>query len=215
MLISTRFCARVALLAGLVGLLLPSVSGAAAFSIDAPVAINDAGSGVIGTLSPVPFFPPGPITTFGTFSGDILLVEFSLAAGSADVDQLGISGVGVSAIGGIFYPNTGTQAPNQTAGQATEFQGSSLIFNFEHLATAAGNLQAGESTGVLGVVFNVGDLPPPGLLGGAILADTAQFMISSGADFSVNALVVPVPEPGTALLLGLGLAGLASSLRKR
>ncbi|MEM9176339.1 MAG: PEP-CTERM sorting domain-containing protein, partial [Myxococcota bacterium] len=67
---------------------------------------------------------------------------------------------------------------------------------------------------LLAVAFNLGDLPPPGIGPVQILADMATFMISSGADFSVNALVVPVPEPGTALLFGLGLAGLAT-IRKR
>lgn len=191
-----------------------SLAQAGVFTIDGPVAINDAGSGVIGTLSPVSALPGGPITTEGTFSGDILLVEFSLAAGSADVDQFAIGAAGVNPIGGLFYPGTGTQDPNQTAGQPIELPGSTVVFNFEHLLTAPGNLNAGESTGVLGAVFNVGDLPPPGIVPPGILVDTATFMISSGADFSVNALVVVVPEPASALLVGFGLMALATARRR-
>lgn len=213
--IPTRPPNRVACLCALIAFLSPSASIAAIFSIDGPLSINDAGSGVIGTLSPVPFLPSSPITTFGTFSGDILLFELSLDPSSAAVDQISVGGAGTSATGGIYYPGTGTQDPNQTGGAEMEFVASSLAFNFEHLATAPGNLDGGESTGVLGVVFNLGDLPPPGIGPGQILAGIASFAISSGANFSVNANVALIPEPGTTLLLGLGLAGLSSIRRPR
>lgn len=191
-----------------------STAQAAVFTIDGPIAVNDAASGVIGTLSPVSAVPGGTFTNEGAFSGDILLVEFSLSAGSSDIDQFAIGAGGVNPIGGLFYDGTGTQAPNQTGGQPIELPGSTAVFNFEHLSTVPGNLNAGESTGVLGAVFNLGDLPPPGIVPPGILVDTATFTISSGANFSVSALVVVVPEPATAMLVGFGLMALASARRR-
>jgi len=223
MLISMRGVTRSLLAATAALLAIPSLAAAASYTIAGPIAINDAGSGVIGTLNPVNVIGAasgsqvtiGSYTTASDLGIDVLLFELTLSPGSADVDQLGVGGAGVFPIGGAYYAASGTQNPNQTAGSALELLSSTVNFNFEHLSTAAGNLQAGESTGILAVSFNLGDLPPPGIGPLQILADTATFMISSGADFSINALVTPViPEPGTALLIGLGLAGLAGRGRR-
>ena len=221
MLTSMSVLARAAALSGLALLVIPSLAAAAPYTIAAPIAINDAGSGVVGTLSPVlaTGAASGSEVTAGVFTNstalDILYFELTLSAGSADVDQLGVGGAGVLPVGAAYFAASGTQNPNQTAGSAIELPGSTGVFNFEHLLTAAGNLQAGESTGILAVSFSPGDLPPPGIGPFNILADTATFMISSGADFSINAIVVPVPEPGTALLMGIGLAGLTAVKRTR
>ena len=221
MLSSPRVLRHALVVIGVALLAIPSVATALAYTISGPIAINDAGSGVTGTLNPVNAVGGalGSEVTAGFFTDyslqDVLFVELVLSAGSADVDQFSIGGAGVFPIGAAYYAASGTQDPNQTAGSAIELPGSTGVFNFEHLATAAGNLNAGESSGILAVSFALGDLPPTGIGPGQILADTATFMISSGADFSFNALVVPIPEQGTALLMGLGLAGLAGVKRTR
>lgn len=213
------FFMHAAVMSGLALLVIPSLAVAVPYTIAAPVAIADSGSGIIGTLSPVTVIGAagGSQVTAGLFTNttalDILFVELTLSAGSADVDQFGIAGVGVLPVGMAYYAASGTQNPNGIP--VMEFPATVALFSFDHNGTSAGNLEAGESTGILAVAYNLGDLPPPGLNGGALLASTASFTLSSGANFSVNALVVPVPEPGTALLMGLGLAGFAGMKRVR
>jgi len=201
-------------------LMVPSTSWAIAYTIDGPVVIdasNNGGSGVFGTINPINAVNGLSPTSAGTYSDwnlqDILFVEIVLSGGSADVDQVAMGGAGVSVVGGAFYADGGRQSPNDSDEPAIELN-TTAVFNFEHLATAAGNLQGGETSTILAASFALGGLPPIGIGPTNILADMATFMISSGANFSVNALVVPIPEPGTAMILGLGLAGLASIRRR-
>lgn len=207
---------RVCMLVVAVLFLFPAVSWSAAFTIDASIVIdasNNAGSGVFGTINPI-IDAQGAFTTAGTFdfsTQDILLVEIVLTAGA--LDQFGIGGAGVFAQGGGFLPGSGTQDPNDSDEPIITIT-SSAVFNFDHLGGGSGNLTAGESSGILAASFALGDLPPIGIGPAQILADMASFMLSSGANFSVQGLVVPVPEPGTALLVGLGIASLAATRRR-
>ena len=212
---------RLLMLVAAVLLSFPAISFGVPFTIDAPIVIdgsNNAGSGVFGTILPVAGFAPGSVfTTAGTFgdsqSQDILYVEIVLDSGSASLDQFGIGGAGAFALGGGFLAGSGTQDPNDLDEPIISIT-SSAVFNFDHLGGGSGNLDAGESSGILGASFALGDLPPIGIGPGLILADMASFMLSAGANFSVQGLVVPIPEPGTALLVGLGIAGLASRRRR-
>jgi hypothetical protein len=201
-------------------LIVPSTSWGLAYTIDAPIVIdvsNNAGSGVTGTINPINAVNGLTPTSAGTYtdwiSQDILFVEIVLSGGSASVDQFGIGGAGAFAVGGAFYADGGKQSPNDADEPIISIT-SSALFNFDHLATSAGNLQASETSTILAASFALGDLPPIGIGPTQILADMASFMISSGTNFSVEALVVPIPEPGTALILGLGLAGLATTRRR-
>ncbi len=195
-------------------LLFPVVAWGAAYTVAGPILINDAGTGVVGTVNAVSV-ASGVFTSAGTFldagTQDILFVQIALTAGA--IDQVGISGNGSSALGGGFLAGSGTQDPNDPDEPIIDFLGSQALFNFDHLGGGTGNLSAGESSSILAVSFALGDLPPPGIGPGHILADIANFMLSSGTTFSVSGLVVPVPEPGSFLLIGLGMAALAGMRR--
>ena len=163
----------------------------------------------------------GLATTFGSFDeagDDILLLQISLDSGSADVDALGVGAAGALPIGAAFYAGSGDQSPNRAGGAAVTIAASAFevsLFSFAENSTGPGNLQGGETSDILALSFNPGDLPPPGtFIPGT--ADTVSFMVSSGADFTPGVgIVVLVPEPATALLIGLGLAGLATATRSR
>jgi hypothetical protein len=208
-----------ALLVGLAGLAVSGLAadraGALAYTIDGntslsglqPITINQ--SGVVGQILPVTSTAGTNICLAGSCSNptaqDWLLFQVVLSTGSAAVDEIGGSSVGVSVVLGVGHYSDPNETP--TAGQVVASQG---LIDYADGVVGPGNLEAGETTDRLFVTFNLGALPGPGLPALMIPAGTASFMISSGANFSVSGAIVQIPEPG---LLGAlaGLLGLAAA----
>lgn len=181
---------------------------AAPFTLDAPVAItgSEAGNpGVVGTLHPVAL--DGSLAdplglTDGNVSfvtNDVLLVRLSLAVGSAPVDSLGIG-----ALSNPFFGNpvgAGTYADADVSPDSVVVSGVLLAAIFDFNPTT---LSAGQSSVRLFLTYSPeGSALAPG--------GTANFMISSGTDFTVQGTLIP--EPSSVLLFATGILGLA--LRQR
>ncbi len=189
-------------------------AGAATYTLSAPIVINagnNGGSGVLGTILPETDSSGGSLTLAGVGPGglDLLLFRVQLSAGSADVDQVGASTIGVAvALGaGHFLDPDETPTGGSIAGDAG-------LLDYDHLNLGSAlNLEAGETTDRLFVTFALGALPGPGLPP-IFPPGTASFMISSGANFSVQGGIVLIPEPTALLLLGSALALLAFARRR-
>jgi hypothetical protein len=144
----------------------------------------------------------GSVTNAG--AQDWLIFQVQLNGGSLSVDQVGVSSVGVATVLGVGYQASSGETP--TGGSLS---GSVGLIDFDHLVSSALNLQAGETSDHLFGTFALGALPGPGLPP-IIAPGTASFMISGGANFSVQGKIVAVPEPIALVGLSMGLAGLAA-----
>ncbi len=190
------------------GLFTASEARALAFTLQSPLVIdgsNNAGSGVFGTINPV-------LTTAGALgltSGntnfaltDVLIVDMTLNAGSASVGGIDF---GDSAplfgepVGAGSFADVGDQAPSSVLHVPFDF----IIGGVGQFTFLPNQLDANETSVRLFVTYS------PGVI--LAVGDTVNFMISSGANFTVQGTIVP--EPGTFLLLACGLAALA--LRRR
>ena len=180
---------------------------ALAYTIAAPLAItvSEVGNvnGVVGTLLPLGL----PSTLAGTISlstgdtsfvaNDVIVFALSLSAGSAPVDAIGLGTLSnpvlPNPMGAGAFAEGGTELPDSiSVGSFT-----TLLAAFSY---ATNTLTEGETTRNLFVTYSPA---------GTALAEgnTVNFSISSGTNFTVQSTLVP--EPGTALLVGSGLALLA------
>ncbi|MEE9606410.1 MAG: PEP-CTERM sorting domain-containing protein [Myxococcota bacterium] len=187
------------------GLFTASEARALAFTLQSPLVIdgtNNAGSGVFGTINPV-------LTTAGALgltSGntnfaltDVLIVDVTLNAGSASVGGIEFGDSGAifgEPVGAGSFADVGDQAPSAVLHVPFDF----IIGGVGQFTFLPNQLDANETSVRLFVTYS------PGLVLNA--GDTANFMISSGANFTVQGIIVP--EPGTFLLLGGGLAVLGA-----
>lgn len=195
------------------GLATPAV--ALPYTIAAPVVIdgsNNQGSGVLGTLLPVTDLSGTSICLGGTSctdpaAQDWLLVQLVLDPGSDPVDQIGLGATGSDAVGSGYFAD-----PGETPTGGSVSSGVAQV-DFDHLMLSALNLEAGETSDRLFAAFVAGDLPGPGIPF-VFPPGTASFSISSGANFSVQASIVAVPEPAALLLVGVGLLGGAAARRR-
>ena len=204
-----RAAITVSLAAGLflAGILAGSSSvHALAYTLAAPLAITGSepgNPGVIGTLLPLGL----PSTLSGTIASttgttdfathDVIVFALSLSSGSTDVDEVGLGALSNPMIpnpmGAGAFAEGGTRLPDSiSVGSFTTLK---AAFSY-----ATNALTAGETTRNLFVTYSPA---------GTALAEgnTVNISISSGTNFTVQSTLVP--EPGTALLVGSGLALLA------
>jgi hypothetical protein len=211
-----------ALIVGTALLTWSSSAWALAYTISAPVAFST--SGVSGTINPVTNLTGTTICLTGVCSSSVaqdwLLVTVTLNLGSDSVDRIDISSAGSTAVVGAGHYTDPDATPTAGSIAGTTSIGR-FDFDFPNSGSAL-NLEAGETTDRLFVAFSpVGSLPGPGIpdgMGGFVIQPgTASFMIgeAGSTSFSAQGMIVLVPEPTTALLLGGGLFGLALAGRRR
>ena len=190
------------------GLLFSGGAKAIPYTLDAPVAITGAefgNPGVVGTLHPVALGgslsdPLGLTNGNVSFvTNDVLVVRLSLVAVSASVDALGIG-----AASNPFFGNPVGAGAYADVGQAPGTVTASPVLLTAFFDFSGDPLAAGESSVRLFVTYTSA--------GSALAAGTtANFMISSGTDFTVQGTLIP--EPKSLLLLAAGV--LVVALRQR
>ncbi len=217
-------------LLGLAGAFLAGAAQATTFytladpiSIDASWTGNPASNGlVLGTVNPVALPLSDSIDLgvgsfdFTTIDLDVFVVDVTLSAGSASVDEIGmyalaflpgpvlappvgagtLTGPGQEPLGRTPNPPGDPLGAPPVSFSAVAFRG---LFNF-----GDDLLEAGETSVALFITYDPGTV---------VLDGGANFMISAGTDFTVQGTAVP--EPSTALLVAFGLLGLAARSWRR
>ncbi|MFO0688746.1 MAG: PEP-CTERM sorting domain-containing protein [Myxococcota bacterium] len=226
---SARRSASVALLASLVLLLVPALAGAAptiygfsSGSVTLRAVLDGTTTSVLSGTTPVEILLGGTSVTFdpaagsyGTLTG-LLLVPTSTI--DLDLDQSVVTLDTVSIDNSSLTNQVGSTAALNVFGQFNI----PTVLSGDVSGTLPGNIPFGpqpatsldsSASGLIGVS---GDTLTLSLVG-VNIARFAQLPAGSGPDVIVKAdftFVGIVPEPGTALLLGLGLGGLAAVRRR-
>jgi hypothetical protein len=205
---------RVAALLVVMGMLVASNAQAAFFTLLADVPLGGGGSlgGAFGNVERETDFAgvADALQRDGTIdwaNQDILVVRVTLAAVSAPVDQVGIAAFSTPFVGNpvgvsLFDIDTGQAADGFNASPFVLIAG---VFDFGFGVGGAANLEQGETSYRLAVSF--------GPAGALAVGNNANFMISSGTDFTVQGPIIP--EPATGLLVAGGLVGLGLVRRRR
>ena len=196
-----------------------STAHALAYTLASSIAFTNGTAS--GTLNPVTDVSGTSICLAGSCSTSVaqdwLIFTVTMDAGSTALDQIGVSVADSTnvqiLVGGGHYSDP---AETPTGGAITPASPFPSSAQFDYIGSVALNLQAGETTDRLFATYNLGTLPGTGI--SPIFAPgTALFMLRKvgSTSFSVNSPIVLVPEPGTLLLLGGGVLGLALVRRRR
>ena len=202
-MLDRKLSGKIVIGVAVVSVLWGSPAAAAFFTLSDDVEITGGGSlgGVLGFVESETDFsgsPHGSLVdgTIDFANQDVLVVRLALSIGSARVDEIGLSAQASPQFpnpmgAGIFASDTGVEPASVSVGPFTTLLG---LFDYGL------GLLAGETSVRMFIAF-----APEGALSDG---NTANFMISSGTDFTVQGTMIP--EPGTGLLLAAGLfAGLA------
>lgn len=185
-----------------------SPAAAAFFTLDDDVEILGGGSlgGVLGFVQSETDFsgtPHGTLTagTIDFANQDVLVVRLALSVGSALVDEIGVTVASTPILpnpmgAGIFATDTGVAPGAVSVGSFTTLAG---LFDY--------------GSGLLAEQTSVRMFIAYSPLGALSSGNTANFMISSGTDFTVQGTILP--EPATGLLLAGGVLGSGLAARRR
>jgi hypothetical protein len=160
------------------------------------------------------FFSDPTHIKFNQGSGSINLIYSTTAGGTGVYNGVGLN-LGSFEIlnpsGGIFPANfLGGAGPNGTVdGTFTEL---ATLFPGLFQDSAGNNLGPGTVLHLINVSATLNP-PFPSCFGNPLCTGNQSFGITNGNQYVLS--LVPVPEPGSLLLLGTGLLGLAGLRRKR
>ena len=201
------------LLASIVALALPLSASAIpipsdAFTLNASVAFSITGAS--GTINPYLIAPnyaadaiclDGGCTVPNNFSNQDWIV-FTVTVSSGTLDEVGIGALFVNAIGAGYLANAGGTVPT-SANATTAPSTPSWLFS-----------SLSGTSAPLFVAYNDGSLPSSG---GPFGVGATNFMVRLGgtAQSYMGVVTTPVPEPGTALLIGCALVILGIAGRSR
>lgn len=198
------------------GFVLADAAEASPFTLSAPIPITGSepgNPGVVGTLQPV---GPGALGQgIGLSDGNVsflandvlvfsLSLSLSLSASSSAVDGLGVGAASTPLFGNPV--GAGSFVDSGGGNQVPSFVAASSVLLLGFFEFIPDTLSTGETTVDLFVTYN-----PAG--SALAVGSTANFMISSGTDFTVQGTLAKIPEPASILMIAGALSVLA--LRRR